>query len=184
MTTQELINIAKEKGLKVANVKDLGIVVYDFFDFNKVVKFAKEYKLEDNIHVIRKEDDNLEEVECVVYSDDYVGLDYGFNLLEQYKNDKGEVIQFFKGDAEDFQEYEIDEIVEWMKEEEKSEKEIERVLAERNEVKAKIENLSDGEFISKSCNGDFTDVLPKYLAKMELGRNVEEYVAVVLEYEQ
>ena len=113
MTTQELINIVKEKGLKVANVKDLGIVVYDFFDFNKVVKFAKEYKLEDNIHVIRKEDDNLEEVECVVYSDDYVGLDYGFNLLEQYKNDKNEVIQFFKGDAEDFQEYEIDEIVEW-----------------------------------------------------------------------
>ena len=109
MTTQELINIAKEKGLNVANVEDLGTVVYGFFDFNKVVKFAKEYKLEDNIHVIRKEDDNLEEVECVVYSDDYVGLDYGFNLLEQYKNDKQEVIQFFKGDADDFQEYEIDE---------------------------------------------------------------------------
>ena len=70
------------------------------------------------------------------------------------------------------------------KEEEKSEKEIERVLAERNEVKAKIENLSDGEFISKSCNGDFTDVLPKYLAKMELDKNREEYVAVVLEYEK
>lgn len=182
MTTQELINIAKEKGLKVANVKDLGIVVYDFFDFNKVVKFVKEYKLEDNIHIIRKEDDNLEEVECVIYSDDYVGLGYGFNLLEQYKNDKQEVIQFFKGDANYFQEVDIDETLEWMKEEEKSEKEIEKFLAEMNEVKEKIENLSEGEFISKSCNGDFTDVLPKYLAKMELGQNREEYVAVVLEY--
>lgn len=183
MTTQELMNIAKENGLKVANIEDLGTVVYDFFDFNKAVEFAKEYKLEDNIHVIRKEDGNLEEVEYVVYSDDYTGLDYGFNLLERYKNDEQEVIQFFKGDAEYFQEHDINEIIECMKEEEKSEEEIEKFLAEMNEVKTKIENLSDGEFISKSCNGDFTDVLPKYLAKMKLGQNREEYVAVVLEYE-
>ena len=69
---------------------------------------------------------------------------------------------FFKGDAEDFQEYEIDEILEWMKEEEKSEKEIEAFLAEMNEVKAKIENLADDEFIAKDYDGNFTDVLKKH----------------------
>lgn len=192
MTTKEIIEIARQKGLKVENVENLGTIVYNFFDFNKAVKFAKEYNLEENIYVINQIDNKIVDFDYVVYNLDennkgkeyYASLPYGFNLLEHYKNDKGEVIQFFKGDADYFQEVDIDDTLQWMKEEEKSEKEIEDFLTEIHEVKEKIENLSEGEFISKSCYGDFTDVLPKYLGKVKFKENDYGYVAVVVEYKE
>lgn len=191
MDTKEIIEIARQKGLKVENVENLGTIVYNFFTFDEAVKFAKEYNLEDKIYTINKINDKIVDYDYVVYNldenneeENYVHLPYGFNLLEHYKNDKGEVIQFFKGDANYFQEVDIDETLQWMKEEEKSEKEIETFLSEMHEVKEKIENLSEGEFISKSCNCDFTDVLPKYLGKVKFKENDYGYVAVVVEYKE
>lgn len=192
MDTKEIIEIARQKGLKVENVENLGTIVYNFFTFDEAVKFAKEYNLKDNIYVINKINNKIVDDDYVVYNLDeknegkeyYASLPYGFNLLEQYKNDKNEVIQFFKGDANYFQEVDIDETLQWMKEEEKSEEEIKTFLTEMHEVKEKIENLSEGEFISKSCYGDFTDVLPKYLGKVKFKENDYGYVAVVVEYKE
>lgn len=152
MTTQELKNIAKANDLELVKVGNFDEAITGFKNFEQAEKLAEENELE-IVEIKKKGNGNFEYSTCCI--------DYGYDVVEAYKN-RGNYVLFFKGDAKDFQEYEIDEILEWMKEEEKSEKEIEAFLAEMNEVKAKIENLADDEFIAKDYDGNFTDVLKKH----------------------
>lgn len=171
MTTTELKNIAKANGLEVANVGFAKVALYGFDNFEQAEDFAGKNDLE-VVEIKKKGSGNFEYSTCCI--------DYGYDVVEAYKN-RGNYVLFFKGDAEDFQEYEIDEILEWMKEEEKSEKEIETFLAEMNEVKAKIENLAGDEFIAKDYDGNFTDVLKKHSTCIYNDSNdTTYYIAVML----
>nr|DAM56660.1 MAG TPA: hypothetical protein [Caudoviricetes sp.] len=152
MTTQELKNIAKANDLELVKVGNFDEAITGFKNFAQAEKIAEENELD--IVIIRKKGNGNFEYDCG-------GVYKAIDVLEQYKQTNKYTL-FFKGDAEDFQEYDIDEILEWMKEEEKSEKEIKAFLAEMNEVKAKIENLADDEFIAKDYDGNFTDVLKKH----------------------
>lgn len=78
----------------------------------------------------------------------------GFDVLGNYEN----YTKFFKGDAEAFQEVDIDERLgnEDFSEEEKSE-----FLEEMNAVKARIESLADDEFIFIDNSGIYSEPLKK-----------------------
>lgn len=152
MTTTELKNIAKANGLEVANVGFAKVALYGFDNFEQAEDFAGKNNLE-VVEIKKKGNGNFEYSTCCI--------DYGYDVVEAYEN-RGNYVLFFKGDAEDFQEYEIDETLEWLKDDEISESEITTFLKEMNEVKAKIENLADDEFIAKDYDGNFTNVLKKH----------------------
>ena len=152
MTTTELKNIAKANNLDFVFVNNTDNAICGFENFKQVEAFAELHNLDIVIIEASQGSNNYE----------YKGsMTSAIDVLEQYKQNDNFII-FTKGDADEFQEVDINETLEWMKDEEKSEREIETLLAERNEVKAKIESLTDDEFVAKDIRtGQFTDVLTK-----------------------
>lgn len=78
----------------------------------------------------------------------------GFDVLGNYEN----YTKFFKGDAEAFQEVDIDERLE---NEDFSEEEKSEFLEEMNAVKARIENLAEDEFVYLDNSGVYSEPLKK-----------------------
>lgn len=152
MTTTELKNIAKENNLDFVFVNNTDNAICGFENFKQAEELAKLHNLDIVLIQAKQGSSNYE----------YKGsMTSAIDVFEQYKQNEN-FIFFTKGDAEEFQEYEIDEILEWMKEDEASESEITKFLKDMNEVKAKIESLTDNEFIAKDIrNEHFTDVLTK-----------------------
>ena len=152
MTTQELKNIAKQNGLELVKVNNIDDAICGFKSFSQAQELADKYNLNVVLIQAKQGSSNYE----------YKGsMTSAIDVFEQYKQNEN-FIFFTKGDAEEFQEYEINEILEWMKEDEASESEITTFLKDMNEVKAKIESLTDNEFIAKDIrNEHFTDVLTK-----------------------
>ena len=76
----------------------------------------------------------------------------GFDVLGNYED----FTKFFKGDAENFQEIDIDETLE---NSDFTEEEREEFLKDMNIVKTRIENLAEDEFIYLDNSGVYSDVL-------------------------
>lgn len=152
MTTTELKNIAKENNLDFVFVNNTDNAICGFENFKQAEELADKYNLNIVLIQAKQGSSNYE----------YKGsMTSAIDVFEQYKQNEN-FIFFRKGDADEFQEYEIDEILGWMKEDEASESEITKFLKEMNEVKAKIESLTDNEFIAKDIrNEHFTDILTK-----------------------
>ena len=77
-----------------------------------------------------------------------------FDILGNYED----FVKFFKGDAEAFQEVDIDERLE---NEDFSEEEKSEFLEEMNAVKARIEKLTEDEFIYLDNSGVYSEPLKK-----------------------
>lgn len=152
MTTQELKNIAKENNLDFVFVNNTDNAICGFKNFKQAEELAELHNLNIVLIQANQGSNNYE----------YKGsMTSAIDVFEQYKQNDN-FIFFTKGDADEFQEYEINETLEWLKEDEVSESEITGFLKEMNEVKAKIENLTDNEFIAKDIRtGQFTDILTK-----------------------
>lgn len=152
MTTTELKNIAKANDLELVKVGNFDEAITGFKNFEQAQKLADENEL--RIVSIKQKGNGNFEYDCG-------GVDQAFNILCLYEADNNYTL-FFKGDAEKFQECDIDETLAWMKEDEASEEEIAEFLKERNEVKARIENLTDDQFIALDCaNSVYSEVLNK-----------------------
>nr|DAX30835.1 MAG TPA: Ras-related protein Rab-8A, RILP-like protein trafficking, Rab GTPase, effector [Caudoviricetes sp.] len=152
MTTQELKNIAKANDLELVKVGNFDEAITGFKNFAQAEKIAEENELD--IVIIRKKGNGNFEYDCG-------GVYKAIDVLEQYKQTNKYTL-FFKGDAEHFQEVDIDETLQWMKEDEASEEEIAEFLKERNEIKARIESLTDEQFIALDCaNTIYSEALNK-----------------------
>ena len=151
MTTTELKNIAKANDLELVKVGNFDEAITGFENIAQAEKIAEENEL--RIVSIKQKGNGNFEYDC--------GVDQAFNILSLYEADNNYTL-FFKGDAEHFQEVDIDETLQWMKEDEASEEEIAEFLKERNEVKARIENLTDDQFIALDCaNSVYSEALNK-----------------------
>jgi len=152
MTTTELKNIAKANDLELVKVGNFDEAITGFENFAQAEKIAEENDL--RIVSIKQKGNGNFEYDCG-------GVDQAFNILCLYEADNNYTL-FFKGDAEKFQECDIDETLAWMKEDDVIEDEIAEFLKERNEVKARIENLTDDQFIALDCaNSVYSEVLNK-----------------------
>ena len=152
MTTTELKNIAKANDLELVKVGNFDEAITGFKNFAQAEKLAEENEL--RIVSIKQKGNGNFEYDCG-------GIDQAFNILCLYEADSNYTL-FFKGDAERFQEVDIDETLQWMKEDEASEEKIAEFLKERNEVKARIENLTDDQFIALDCaNTIYSEALNK-----------------------
>lgn len=152
MTTQELKNIATQNGLELVKVNNIDDAICGFKSFSQAQELADKYDLR-LLTIKRKGSSNYEYDGC--------GISDDIDILEQYEQTNFYNI-FLKGDAERFQELDIDERLQWKKEDGASQEEIAEFLEEMNEIKAKIESLTDDQFIALDCaNGTYTEVLPK-----------------------
>lgn len=152
MTTAELKNIAKENNLDFVFVNNTDNAICGFENFKQAEELAELHNLDIVLIQAKQGSSNYE----------YNGsMTTGIDVFEQYKQNNNFII-FTKGDAEEFQNTDINETLEWLKEDEASESEITKFLKEMNEIKAKIESLTDNEFIAKDIrNEQFTDILTK-----------------------
>ena len=167
MTTQELKNIAKENQLEVifhANKYDK--VATGFKNYEEAKEFAEKYEggfclidIQPNAEFYTEAYHRTEKIDTSWLRPIFVDEE-----IEEVKEQfcKGEFIYFDNSHVEDFQQIDIEETIEWMREEERSEKEIEEFLAEMNDIKKKIEELADNEIIVKDINdGRFFKVLAR-----------------------
>ena len=170
MTTIDLRNIAKENQLEaIYDAKKWDEFIVGFKNYDQAKEFAEKYDRE--LYVIEMQP-NAEFYTRAYYQRGdkdrsfYYSSAFVDDEIEEVKKQfcQDEFIYFDNSHAEDFQEVDIDETVEWMREEEKSEKEIEEFLSEMNAVKKQIEELADNEIIVKDTN---QDVFFKVIARFE-----------------
>ena len=167
MATQELKNIAKENHLEViSHANKYDTVITGFKNYEEAKEFADKYErnlylidIQPNAEFYAEAYPRTEKVDTSYLRSIFVDKDIK-EVKEQFC--KGEFIYFDNSHVEDFQQVDIDETVEWMREEEKSEKEIEEFLTEMNGIKKQIEELADNEIIVKDINeGRFFKVLSR-----------------------
>lgn len=149
---EDLDRILKENGLYTIKAgTTFGLYEYDavagFASLEAAEEFAEKYGL--NVNAFRNEGGTSP---CYVLYDESPHTE--FDVYSQYK----EHATFCKGDAEVFQEVDIDERIESgdFSEEEKA-----AFLKEMNAVKARIESLSDDEFIWYDGDGNYSEVMEK-----------------------
>lgn len=147
---KNLKELAKQNNLETINVgTSYGLHEYDaivgFNSFSEAVDFADENKLK--VAAFKKE------TSASNYQLDDNAPRSGFDVLSHYEN----YTKFFKGDENDFEEVDIKETIESMdfdSEQEKSE-----WLESMYNVKDRIANLKDDEFIYLDNSGVYSDVL-------------------------
>lgn len=187
MTTQELKNIARENQLEViSHTNKYDTVVTGFKNLDQAREFADKYErnlclvdIQPNAEFYTETYPRTEKIDTSYLRSIFVNEDIK-EVKEQFC--QGEFVYFDNSHVEDFQEVDIDETIEWMREEERSEKEIEEFLAEMNDIKKQIEELADNEIIVKDINdGRFFKVLARcekdYFNEK---RNVLTKIAVML----
>lgn len=149
---EDLDRILKENGLYTIKAgTTFGLYEYDavagFASLEAAEEFAGKYGL--NVNAFRNEGGTSP---CYVLYDESPHTE--FDVYSQYK----EHATFCKGDAEVFQEVDIDERIESG---DFSEEEKVAFLKEMNAVKARIESLSDDEFIWCDGDGNYSEVMEK-----------------------
>ena len=128
-----VINIGTSFGLKE------GEAVVGFTSFQEAVDFAERNDM--NVATFKNEGETSS-----IYTLFDESPRAGFDVLGNY----ADVTKFFKGDAENFQEVDIDETLE---NSDFTESEREEFLKDMNAVKARIENLAEDEFIYLDNSG-------------------------------
>ena len=147
---KNISELAKANNLETINVgTSYGLHEYDaivgFKSFSEAIDFADENKLK--IAAFKKE------ISASNYQLDDDAPRSGFDVLSHYEN----YTKFFKGDEQEFEDVDINETIESMdfdSEQEKSE-----WLENMREIKDRIANLKDGEFIYLDNSGVYSDVL-------------------------
>ena len=162
---EDLDRILKENGLYTIKAgTTFGLYEYDavagFASLEAAEEFAEKYGL--NVNAFRNEGGTSP---CYVLYDESPHAE--FDVYSQYK----EHATFCKGDAEVFQEVDIDERIE---NEDFSEEEKAAFLKEMNAVKARIESLADDEFIYLDNSGVYSEPLKKEDTSVE--HNGDYYV--------
>lgn len=148
---KNLKELAKQNNLETINVgTSYGLHEYDaivgFKSFSEAVDFAEENHLK--VATFKNECETSS-----VYSLYDESPCAGLDVLGNYED----FTKFFKGDEQEFEEIDINETIESMdfdSEEEKAE-----WLESMNEVKDRIANLKDGEFIYLDNSGVYSEVL-------------------------
>ncbi len=128
-----VINIGTSFGLKE------GEAVVGFTSFQEAVDFAERNDM--NVATFKNEGETSS-----IYTLFDESPRAGFDVLGNYND----FTKFFKGDAENFQEVDIDETLE---NSDFTESEREEFLKDMNAVKARIENLAEDEFIYLDNSG-------------------------------
>nr|DAS68903.1 MAG TPA: hypothetical protein [Caudoviricetes sp.] len=159
MTTQELKDIVRESQLElISDEKKYDTYITGFKSLDQAREFADKY--ERNLYLIDVQPNadfyteaypRTEKIDTSWLRSIFVDEE-----IEEVKKQfcQGAYIYFDNSHVEDFQQVDIDETVEWMREEEKNEKEIEEFLSEMNGIKKQIEGLADNEIIVKYTNDD------------------------------
>lgn len=148
---KNLKELAKQNNLETINVgTSYGLHEYDaivgFKSFSEAVDFADENKLK--VAAFKKKESSSSN-----YQLDNDAPRSGFDVLSHYEN----YTKFFKGDEQEFEDVDINETIESMdfdSEQEKSE-----WIENMNEIRDRIANLKDGEFIYLDNSGVYSDVL-------------------------
>lgn len=135
-----VINIGSSFGLKE------GEAVVGFASFQEAVDFAEK----NNMKVATFKNEGETSATYTLFDESPRA---GFDVLGNYED----FTKFFKGDAENFQEIDIDETLE---DSDFTEEEREEFLKDMNIVKTRIENLSEDEFIYLDNSG-YSEALKK-----------------------
>nr|DAP57557.1 MAG TPA: hypothetical protein [Caudoviricetes sp.] len=133
MNNLSVINFGTSYGLKE------GEAIIGFASFQDAVEFAEKNKMK--VATFKNEGETSS-----IYTLFDESPRAGFDVLGNYE----EFTKFFKGDAENFQEVDIDETLE---NSEFSEDEREEFLKDMNIIKNRIENLTEDEFIYLDNSG-------------------------------
>lgn len=142
-----LKDLASKNGLSTINVNNgVNNAIVGFSTFTEAKDFADEH----NMRVVSFKNIGGISNSYEVY-DDYPRA--AFDVLSHFEN----YTKFFKGDENDFEEVDIKETVESIDFD--SEKEKAEWIESMYEVKDRIANLKDGEFIYLDNSGVYSDVL-------------------------
>lgn len=133
MNNLSVINFGTSYGLKE------GEAIIGFASFQDAVEFAEKNKMK--VATFKNEGETSS-----IYTLFDESPRAGFDVLGNY----ADVTKFFKGDAENFQEVDIDETLE---NSDFTEKEREEFLKDMNIIKNRIENLTEDEFIYLDNSG-------------------------------
>jgi len=133
MNNLSVINFGTSYGLKE------GEAIIGFASFQDAVEFAEKNKMK--VATFKNEGETSS-----IYTLFDESPRAGFDVLGNYED----FTKFFKGDAENFQEVDIDETLE---NSEFSEDEREEFLKDMNIIKNRIENLTEDEFIYLDNSG-------------------------------
>lgn len=167
MTTQELKDIVRENQLElISDEKKYDTYITGFKSLDQAREFADKY--DRNLYLVDVQPNADFYTEAYPRTEkvdtSYLRSIFVDEEIEEVKKQfcQGEFIYFDSSHVEDFQQVDIDETVEWMREEEKSEKEIDEFLNEMNGIKKQIEGLADNEIMVKNINqGWFFKVLAR-----------------------
>lgn len=148
---KNLKELAKQNNLETINVgTSYGLHEYDaivgFKSFSEAVDFADENKLK--VAAFKKKESSSSN-----YQLDNDAPRSGFDVLSRYEN----YTKFFKGDEQEFEDVDINETIESMDFD--SEQEKDEWLESMNEIRDRIANLKDGEFIYLDNSGVYSDAL-------------------------
>lgn len=135
-----IINIGTSFGLKE------GEAVVGFASFQEAIDLAEK----NNMKVATFKNEGETASVYTLYDD---APRSGFDVLSHYEN----YTKFFKGDEQEFEEIDINETIESMDFDNKQEKS--EWLENMREIKDRIANLKDGEFIYLDNSGVYSDVL-------------------------
>jgi hypothetical protein len=142
-----LKDLASKNGLDTINVNNgVNNAIIGFSSFTEAKDFADEH----NMRVVSFKNVGGTSNSYEVYDDSPRAA---FDVLSHYED----YTKFFKGDEDEFQSVDINEVLEnneFSSEQEKSE-----WLEEMQAVKTRIANLKDGEFIYLDNSGVYSDVL-------------------------
>ena len=142
-----LKDLASKNGLYTINVNNgVNNAIIGFSSFTEAKDFADEH----NMRVVSFKNVGGTSSSYEVYDDCPRAA---FDVLSHYED----YTKFFKGDEDEFQSVDINEVLEnneFSSEQEKSE-----WLEEMQAVKTRIANLKDGEFIYLDNSGIYSDVL-------------------------
>lgn len=167
MTTTELKNIAKENQLEVIfHENKYDHVISGFKNYDQAVEFTEKYKGEICVIDMPSNNEFFTEFYLIDGKTDFHFFSAFMNEeIEDVKEyfSQGEYIYFDNSSVEDFQEVDIEQTSDWMREEGKSEKEIEEFLNEMNDIKKQIEELADNEIMVKNTRqGNFFKVIARF----------------------
>ena len=148
---KNLKELAKANNLETINVgTSYGLHEYDaivgFKSFSEAVDFAEK----NNMKVATFKNEGETAYVYTLYDD---APRSGFDVLSHYEN----YTKFFKGDEQEFEDVDINETIESMDFD--SEQEKAEWLESMNEIRDRIANLKDGEFIYLDNSGVYSDVL-------------------------
>lgn len=150
---KNLKDLAKDNNLSIINIGTSfglkeGEAVVGFASFQEAVDFAEK----NNMKVATFKNEGETASVYTLYDD---APRSGFDVLSHYEN----YTKFFKGDEQEFEDVDINESIESMDFD--SEQEKAEWIESMNEVRDRIANLKDGEFIYLDNSGVYSEPMKK-----------------------